>query len=114
MTPPITYRSRSTRLVAGLAFIAAAILGASVLVILWVLGTASAQMDRAQKAGQTQLVHALLKTYRDRVASEVADYVSWTELDNYTKGPRDRAFPLPPITAHSHEPNFPARNVGNQ
>lgn len=92
MTPPVTYRSRSTRLVAGLAFIAAAILGASVLVILWVLGTASAQMDRAQKAGQTQLVHALLKTYRDRVASEVADYVSWTELDNYTKGPRDRAF----------------------
>jgi signal transduction histidine kinase len=92
MAPPATYRSRSTRLVAGLAVIAAAILGVSVLVILWVLGTASAEMDRAQKAGQTRLVHAILKTYQDRVASEVADYVSWSELDNYTKGPRDRTF----------------------
>ena len=53
MISPVTYRSRSTRLVAGLAVIAAAILGASVLVILWVLGTASSDMDRAQKAGQT-------------------------------------------------------------
>ena len=92
MTPPVTYRSRSTRLVAGLAVIAAAILGASVLVILWVLGTASAQMDQVQKAGQTRLVHALVKTYQDRVASEVADYVSWSELYNYTRGPRDLAF----------------------
>ena len=92
MTPPVTYRSRSTRLVAGLAFIAAAILGASVLVILWVLGTASAQMDRAQKVGQTQLVRAILKTSQDRVASEVAEYVSWSELYEYTKGARDPAF----------------------
>lgn len=92
MTPPATYRSRSTRLVAGLAVIAAAILGVSVLVILWVLGTASARMDRAQKTGQTQLVHAILKTYQDRVASEVAEYVSWSELYDYTRGPRDPAF----------------------
>ncbi len=92
MISPVTYRSRSTRLVAGLAVIAAAILGASVLVILWVLGTASSDMDRAQKAGQTQLVRAMFKTYQDRVASEVADYVSWSELYNYTRAPRDRAF----------------------
>jgi signal transduction histidine kinase/sensor domain CHASE-containing protein len=92
MTLPVTYRSRSTRLVAGLAVIAAAILGASVLVILWVLGSASANMDRAQKAGQTQLVHAILKTYQDRVASEVAEYVSWSELYAYTRGARDPAF----------------------
>lgn len=92
MAPSATYRSRSTRLVAGLAVIAAAILGASVLVILWVLGTASSDMDRAQHAGQTQLVRAIVKTYQDRVASEVADYVSWNELYDYTRRPRDRAF----------------------
>lgn len=92
MAPSATYRSRSTRLVAGLAVIAAAILGASVLGILWVLGTASADMDRAQHEGQTQLVRAIVKTYQDRVASEVADYVSWNELDDYTKRPRDQAF----------------------
>ncbi|HEY4275033.1 MAG TPA: CHASE4 domain-containing protein, partial [Rhizomicrobium sp.] len=92
MSPPTTYRSRSTRLVAGLAVIAAAILGASVLIILWALGTASADMDRAQKAGQTQLVRAILKSYQDSVASEVADYVSWSELYDYTRAPRDRAF----------------------
>jgi len=93
MNPPATYRSRSTRLVAGLAVIAAAILGVSVLVILWALGTASADIDRAQKAGQTQVVRAMLKTYQDRVASEVADYVSWSELYNYTLAPRrDRVF----------------------
>jgi len=79
-------------LVAGLAVIAAAILGASVLVILWVLGTASSDMDRVQNAGQTQLVHAMIKTYQNRVASEVADYVSWSELDDYTKGPGDPVF----------------------
>ena len=89
MAPSATYRSRSTRLVAGLAVIAAAILGASVLVILWVLGVASADIDRAQKTGQTQIVRAMVKTYQNRVASEVADYVSWSELDNYTKGPPD-------------------------
>ena len=92
MSPPLTYRSRSTRLVAGLAVIAAAILGASVLVILWVLGTASSDMDRAQSAGQTQLVRAILKTYQDGVASEVADYVSWDELYKYLRGPRDPAW----------------------
>ena len=85
-------RSRSTRLVAGLAAVAAAILGASVLGILWVLGTASSDMDRAQHAGQTQLVRAMIKTYQNRVASEVADYVSWSELDDYTRGPPDPVF----------------------
>jgi signal transduction histidine kinase len=79
-------------LVAGLAVIAAAILGASVLVILWVLGTASSDMDRAQKTGQTQLVRAILKTYQDGVAAAVADYVSWNELYNYLRGPRNPAF----------------------
>jgi sensor domain CHASE-containing protein len=92
MTPPTTHWSRSTRLAAGLAAIAAAILGGSVLVILWALGTASSQIDRAQNAGQTQLVRAILKTYRDSVASEVADYVSWNELYDYTRGPRNPAF----------------------
>src|SRR6185503_7384824 len=88
MAPSATYRSRSTRLVAGLAVIAAAILGVSVLVILWALGTASSDIDRVQHAGQTQLVRALIKTYQNRVASEVADYVSWSELDNYTRALR--------------------------
>jgi len=92
MNPPATYRSRSTRLVAGLAVIAAAILGASVLVILWVLGNASSQMDRAEHAGQTQLVRAIIKTYQNRVASEVADYVSWSELYDYTSRAPDPAF----------------------
>ena len=92
MASSATYRSRSTRLVAGLAVIAAAILGASVLVILWVLGTASSQMDRVQHTGQTLLVRAIIKTYQNRVASEVADYVSWSELYDYTMGPPDPAF----------------------
>lgn len=85
-------RSRSTRLVAGLAVIAATILGACVLVILWVLGTASSDMDRAQHAGRTQLVGAILKTYQDSVSSEVADYVSWSQLYNYLRGPRNPVF----------------------
>jgi signal transduction histidine kinase/sensor domain CHASE-containing protein len=92
MTAPTTYRSRTTRLVAGLAVIGAAILGASVLIILWVLGAASSDMDRAQNAGQTQLARAILKTYQDSVASEVADYVSWSELYDYLRGPRNPAF----------------------
>ncbi|MEO8894279.1 MAG: CHASE4 domain-containing protein, partial [Rhizomicrobium sp.] len=92
MTAPTTYRSRTTRLVAGLAVIGAAILGASVLIILWVLGAASSDMDRAQNAGQTQLVRAILKTNQDSVASEVADYVSWNELYDYLRGPRNPAF----------------------
>ncbi|MES2253673.1 MAG: ATP-binding protein [Pseudomonadota bacterium] len=92
MTAPTTHRSRSTRLVAGLAVIGAGILGASVLIILWVLGAASSDMDRAQNAGQTQLVRAILKTYQDSVASEVADYVSWSELYGYLQGPRKPAF----------------------
>ena len=92
MSPPAIYRSRSTRLVAGLAVIAAAILGASVLVILWVLATASSDMDRAQRAGQTQLVRAIVKTTQDGNAAAVADYVSWQELYNYLRGPRNPAF----------------------
>lgn len=92
MNPPATYRSRFTRLVAGLAVIAAAILGASVLVILWVLGAASSEMDRTQHAGQTQLVRAIVQTYQNRVASEVADYVSWSELHQYTSRAPDPAF----------------------
>ncbi|HXS05345.1 MAG TPA: ATP-binding protein [Rhizomicrobium sp.] len=89
MTPPTTIRSRSSRLVAGLAVVAAAILGVSVLVILWALGTASSDMDRAQNAGQTQLVGAILKTNQDGIVSAVADYTSWDQLYNYLKGPRD-------------------------
>ena len=89
MNPPITYRSRSTRLVAGLAVVAATILGVSVLVILWVLGTSSSDMDRAQNAGQTQLVHAILEARQNRVITALADDATWTELYNYLKGPRD-------------------------
>lgn len=92
MNPPATYRSRSTRLIAGLAVAAAAILGASVLVILWVLGAASSEMDRTQHAGQTQLVRAIVQTYQNRVASEVADYVSWSELHEYTSRAPDPTF----------------------
>jgi signal transduction histidine kinase len=92
MKPPTIIRSRSTRLVAGLAVTAATILGVSVLVILWVLGTSSSAVDRAQNAGQTQLVRAIFKTYQDGVASAVADYVSWSELYNYVRGPRNPAF----------------------
>lgn len=89
MTPPTTYRSRFTRLVAGLAVAAAAILGVSILVILWVLGTSSSAMDRAQNAGQTQLVQAIVKSHQNRVLTALADDATWTELYNYLKGPRD-------------------------
>ena len=92
MTPPITYRSRSTRLVAGFAVTAAAILGVSILVILWVLGTSSSAMDRAQNEGQTQLVRAIIKTDRDRVLTALADDTTWTDLFNHLKGPPDPAW----------------------
>ena len=62
MALPTLYHSRSTRLVAGLAATAAAILCVSVLAILWVLGTSSSAMDRAQNEGQTRLVRAIVKT----------------------------------------------------
>jgi signal transduction histidine kinase len=89
MHPPPTHRPRSTRLAAGLAATAAMILSVSVLVTLWVLGTSSAAMDRAQNAGQTHLVHAILKAHQNRIADAVADYTSWTELYQYLQGPRD-------------------------
>ena len=89
MRSPTTYRSRSTRLVAAFAVAAAAILGVSILVILWVLGTSSSAMDRAQSAGQTQLVHAIVKSQQNRVLTALADDATWTELYNYLKGPRD-------------------------
>src|SRR5262249_10655969 len=54
--------------------------------------TSSSAMDRAQNAGQTRLVHALLKTRQDRVAMALADDAGWTELYNYLNGPRDRAW----------------------
>ena len=92
MSSPTTYRSRSTRLVAGLAVTAAMILGASVLIILWVLGTSSSAMDRAQNAGQTHLVRAILKTRQDRVEMALADDAGWTELYQYLGGPRDPAW----------------------
>ncbi len=82
-------RPRPTKLAAALAVTAATILGASVLIILWVLGVSSSAMDRAQNAGETRLVGAILKTYQDGIAAAVADYTSWTELYEYLQGPRD-------------------------
>jgi len=90
-------------LVASLAVIAAAILGASVLVILWVLGTASSDMDRAQNAGQTQLVGAILKTNQDGIVSAVADYTSWEQLYNYLKGPRNPKWETDVLGPYLHE-----------
>ena len=52
----LSHRPRSTKLAATLAVTAATILGASVLIILWVLGVSSSAMDRAQNAGETRLV----------------------------------------------------------
>lgn len=92
MAPPITYQSRSTRLVAGLAVTAATILCVSVLVILWVLGTSSSAMDRAQNAGQTHLVRALLKARQDRVVTALSDYTTWIDLFHHLKGPPDPAW----------------------
>src|ERR1700743_3739588 len=89
MALPITYQSRSTRLVAGLAVTAATILCVSVLVILWVLGTSSSAMDRAQNAGQTHLVGALLKARQRQVVTALSDYTTWIDLFNHLKGPPD-------------------------
>jgi signal transduction histidine kinase len=89
MHPPPTHRSRSARLAAGLAVTAATILSVSVLIIVWVLGTSSAAMDRALNAGQTHLVGAIVKTYQNGITEAVADYTSWTELHDYLHGPRD-------------------------
>jgi len=82
-------RPRLTKLAAALAIGAATILGASVLIILWVLGVSSSAMDRAQNAGETRLVGAFFKTYQDGIAAAVADYTSWSELYQYLQRPRD-------------------------
>lgn len=89
MRSPTTYPSRHTRLVAAFAVAAAAILGVSILVILWVLGTSSSAMDRTQSAGQTQLVRAIVTSQQNRVLTALADDAAWSELYNYLKGPRD-------------------------
>src|ERR1700761_2998974 len=92
MALPITYQSRSTRLVAGLAVTAATILCVSVLVILWVLGASSSAMDRAQNEGQTHLVGALLKARQNQVVTALSDYTTWIDLFNHLKGPPDPAW----------------------
>jgi signal transduction histidine kinase len=92
MALPVTYQSRSTRLVAGLAVTAATILCVSVLVILWVLGTSSSAMDRAQNDGQTHLVRALLKSRQNQVVTALSDYTTWIDLFNHLKGPADPAW----------------------
>jgi signal transduction histidine kinase len=79
-------------LVAGLAATAATILCVSVLAILWVLGASSSAMDRAQNAGQTQLVRAILKTRQDRVLTALADDTTWIDLFNHLKGPPNPAW----------------------
>src|SRR5579872_5818557 len=103
MTPPRTYRSRSTRLVAGLAATAAAILGVSVLVILWVLGTSSSAMDRAQNAGQTHLVHAILKSRQSRVVTALVDDSTWSGLYEYLKGPRNPRWEAENLGPYLHQ-----------
>src|SRR6185437_5811357 len=94
MALPTTYQSRSTRLVAGLAVTAATILCVSVLVILWVLGASSSAMDRAQNAGQTRLVRAVLKARQTQVVTALSDYTTWIDLFNHLKGPPNPAWEI--------------------
>ena len=103
MTSPATYRSRSARLIAGLAVTAAAILGVSILVILWVLGTSSSAVDRAQNAGQTQLVQAILESHKNRVLTALADDATWTELYNYLQAPRNPGWEAEYLGPYLHE-----------